>query len=317
MSRPPAIVLMAVAAASWAFATVLTKVTLEQLAPLDLLAIELCVGAAAVWTVLRFRGGRRDAGHWWRYGRLGLLDPVITFALFDFGIDRTGAAEGAVLIASDGLFTAALAWLILRERLTARVLVALAVGFAGVLLVGSDGSDGDASVLGDVLVLGSSIAAAAYAVGARQLGVDGRAEPVVVTAWQLLLAAVVCARLPAVVALEGHSSLGAVDAAHVLAAVATGLLGSAVPFLLYNKAIRDLEASASAVILNLVPVFAAGLAVVLLGSTLTVMQLVGVVAIVGSLFVVARGTAAVEQSPRPTSHVTSLSPLRGRSRLDQ
>ena len=218
---------MAGAAASWASATVLTKVTLEQLAPLDLLAIELCVGAAAVWSALLYRHRPRHAGRWWRFGRFGLLDPVITFALFDFGIDRTGAAEGAVLIASDGLFTAALAWLILRERLTARVLVALVVGFAGVILVGSDGSHGEASVVGDVLVLGSSVAAAAYAIGARQLGADGEGDPVAVTAWQLLVAAVVCAPVPAIAALEGHSSLGAVDPEHVLAAVATGLLGSA------------------------------------------------------------------------------------------
>lgn len=47
------------------------------------------------------------------------------------------------------------------------------------------------------------------------------------TAWQLLVAAVVCAPVPAIAALEGHSSLGAVDPEHVLAAVATGLLGSA------------------------------------------------------------------------------------------
>jgi len=55
--------------------------------------------------------------------------------------------------------------------------------------------------------------------------------------------------------------LGAADKTHLLAAVATGLLGSAVPFLVYNSAIRDLNVSVAAVILNLIPVFGAGLAV--------------------------------------------------------
>ena len=280
---------MAAAAASWALATILTKVTLEELRPVDLRAVEGGRGAAAVWAAVLLRRGRTATGPWWSQGRLGLLDPVITFALFDFGIDRTGAAEAAVLIASDGLFTAMLAWLLLRERMTPRVLVAVVVGFVGVVLVGTDGSHGDASVLGDVLVLGSSVAAAAYAVGARGLSVDGRGDPLSVTAWQLLVAAAACAPLPAVAALNGQSSLGGVDAAHLLAAVATGLLGSAIPFLLYNTAIRDLQASVSAIILNLVPVFGAGLAVVLLGSILSVMQLFGTAVILASLFVVGRG----------------------------
>ena len=75
----------------------------------------------------------------------------------------------------------------------------------------------------------------------------------------------------------------------MVGAVATGLLGSAIPFLLYNTAIRDLQASVSAIILNLVPVFGAGLAVVLLGSILSVMQLFGTAVILASLFVVGRG----------------------------
>jgi multidrug transporter EmrE-like cation transporter len=70
------------------------------------------------------------------------------------------------------------------------------------------------------------------------------------------------------------------DPAHLLAAVATGLLGSAVPFLLYNTAIRDLNVSVAAVILNLIPVFGAALAVALLGNSLSPLQLVGAAAIV-------------------------------------
>jgi drug/metabolite transporter (DMT)-like permease len=305
--RPSGITLLALAAASWALATVTTKVTLQELSPLDLLGIEVAVGAAAVWLAVVLRGGPAPAARRWRYARLGLLEPALTFALFDVGIDRTGAADAAVLVAAQSIFAVALSWLVLRERATARVGVAVALGFAGVVVVGSEGSGHGATVLGDVLVLASSAAAALTAVGARRIGTDGEADAVTVTAWQLLAAAIVGVPVLGVAALVGGSMLGAADPGHLLAAIATGLLGSAVPFLLYNTAIRELKVSVAAIILNLIPVFGAGLAVLLLGSRLSPTQLVGTAAIVVAAFGIDRDAGneeATTRSARATSGVT-------------
>lgn len=280
MRRPSGIMLLSLAAASWALATVTTKVTLEQLTPVDVLAVEVSVGAGAVWLALLLRGGAARAAHRWRSARLGLVEPALTFALFDIGIDRTGAADAAVLVAAQSIFTVALSWLVLRERTTARVGAAVALGFAGVVVVGSDGSGHGATVLGDVLVLASSAAAGVSAVLARRIGTSGGSDAVTVTAWQLLAAAIACAPVLGVAALAGRSTLGAADPAHLLAAIATGLLGSAVPFLLYNTAIRDLNVSVASVILNLIPVFGAGLAILFLGNSLTPVQFAGAAAIV-------------------------------------
>jgi hypothetical protein len=54
---------------------------------------------------------------------------------------------------------------------------------------------------------------------------------------QLLPAALLSVPLLLGGAAAGRSHLGHVDAAHVLAAVATGVLGTAVPFMLSNAAI--------------------------------------------------------------------------------
>jgi EamA-like transporter family protein len=48
--------LIVTAATSWAAATVLTKVTLRELAPLDLLAVELFSSAIAMGCLLTVRG---------------------------------------------------------------------------------------------------------------------------------------------------------------------------------------------------------------------------------------------------------------------
>ena len=284
MRRPMAVWLLVGAAASWALATVMSKVTLEELAPVDLLTVEVMVGAAAVWSAAWLRGATIWAVAPWAYAALGLLEPALTFALFDLGIDRTGAADAAVLIASDGLFSVALAWLVLRERATGRIAVAVSLGFAGAALVGLTGSPGRTSIGGDALVLASSAAAALYGVGARRIAIRGDGDPLTATAWQLGAATVATAPLLAVTALGGHSRLGSADAAHLLAAIATGLLGSAIPLLLYNAAISQLRVSVTVVILNLIPVLGAGLAVVLLGERLSPLQFVGAAAVVGAAF---------------------------------
>src|SRR4051794_32840216 len=103
---------MMLATVSWGTGIVMTKITLEQLAPLDVLAIELLVGAGVVWTVVFARGGLAPLSGWHSFALLGLLEPGLSFALGDFGLDMTGAADGALLIASESLFAVLLARLV-------------------------------------------------------------------------------------------------------------------------------------------------------------------------------------------------------------
>jgi drug/metabolite transporter (DMT)-like permease len=283
--RPPALALMTLAAVSWGMGIVMTKVTLEQLAPLDVLAVELVVGAGVVWAVVFARGGLGPLAAWRGFALLGLLEPGLSFALGDFGLDMTGAADGALLVASESLFAVVLARLVLNERLSARTAVAVGVGFSGSLLVGlGETGAGQASLAGDALVLGATAAAAAYSVAARRVASRGNPDAITVTAIQLLVAAIVSMPLVAVGAAGGHSDLGDADAAHLVAAVATGLLSTGVPFLLYNFAIRDVEVAGATLVLNLVPLIGAAAAVGLLGESLALLQVLGGVAIVLAAF---------------------------------
>ena len=68
-----------------------------------------------------------------------------------------------------------------------------------------------------------------------------------------------------------------------VAAVATGLLGSAIPFLLYTFAVARLPASRTGLPLNLIPVFGVLSAVVLLDERLVTAQLLGAGLVVAGL----------------------------------
>jgi drug/metabolite transporter (DMT)-like permease len=291
MTRAMPLALAVIAATSWAAATVLTKVALRELAPLDLLGIELFSSAIAMGSLLVARGRPLLPRNWPLFALLGVLEPGLSFGLFDFGLSRTGAADGAILIASQSLFGVLLARVLLGERVSPVTRAAVAVGFAGSALVGLAATGNGASLGGDLLVLAASAAAASNGVGVRRLSAD--ADTLAATTAQLIAAALFAAPVILIAASGGRTQLANVDFAHLIVAVATGLLGGAVPFLAFNRAIRDLTVAHAGLILNLIPVLAAGGAVAALGERLRWPE------IVGGLLVVAAATAPVTLDQRP------------------
>jgi len=280
MTRAVPLTLTVMAAASWAAATVLSKVALRELAPLDLLGIELFSSAIAMGCLLAARGRPFLPQRWRLFAALGVLEPGLSFGLFDFGLSRTGAADGAILIASQSIFGVVLAGVVLGERASAATRAAVAVGFAGSALVGLAETGHGASLVGDLLVLAASAAAAASGVGIR--GFNAQEDNLAATTTQLVAAALFVAPLILVAHTAGNTRLADADRAHIVAALATGLLGGAVPFLAFNRAIRDLTVARAGLILNLIPVLAAAGAVVALGERLSWPEILGGVLVVGA-----------------------------------
>lgn len=277
-----ALLLLAGAAISWAISAVTTKVALAQLAPTDLFAVEVVTATAVIWVCLLAKGRIARPRGWRAFAVLGLLNPALSFVLFDLGLARTGAADGALLLASDAVISALLAWAALGERLTGIGWSALAVGTIGAALVTLHAGGHGASLLGDALVLGASASAAAYGVGARRFAAESGA--LAVTGVQLLAATAVAVPVFALAAASGHSHLEHVDTGHLAAALATGVLGGGLPFVLFNLAIRDVTVISAALITNLVPLLAAALAIGFLGERLAGVQLVGGALVVAAAF---------------------------------
>jgi drug/metabolite transporter (DMT)-like permease len=297
MTRAAPLLLTVIAATSWAAATVLTKVALRELAPLDLLGVELFSSAVAMVGLLAARGRPLLPRNWRVFAGLGVLEPGLSFGLFDFGLSHTGAADGALLIASQSLFGVLLARVLLGEHVSPVTRAAVAVGFAGSALVGLAETGHGASLIGDLLVLAASAAAATNGVGVRR--VSGEADNLAATTTQLVAAALFAAPVVLVAGIGRKTGLAGVDSAHVLAAVATGLLGGAVPFLAFNRAIRDLTVAHAGLILNLIPVLAAGGAVVALGERLRWPEIVGGMLVVGAAAAAAARDGRSPDCPQP------------------
>jgi drug/metabolite transporter (DMT)-like permease len=76
----------------------------------------------------------------------------------------------------------------------------------------------------------------------------------------------------------------------VAAIVAMGLLGSVLAYIWWNDSVRQVGASIAAMFMNLVPIFAALIGVVL-GQSVTLAQIIGAVFVVGGVWLATTNSA--------------------------
>lgn len=95
---------------------------------------------------------------WRRMGRSGALSTVLLAGAnicFVASITQTTVANTLVLLATMPLFSAVIGWLVLRERVRPRTALAIALGFAGVVVIMS-GSLGGGTLTGDAFGVGAA-----------------------------------------------------------------------------------------------------------------------------------------------------------------
>lgn len=268
------LIMLAVASIGWGCSTTLSAFALRQIGPTDLLAIELVTGGLVVWTVA-LTGARRDLAtpDWRVFAMLGLCEPGLTYLLANEGLQRDSAATASLLFALEAVVVVPLAALFLAERVSSNVFFALGVGLLGALVTAGGSQPGKDTLVGHLLILGSTLAAASYALLARSS--THRAPALTVTAYQLWAATAIALPFAIVSHVARGSGLPPADWSHWTAAIAAGMAGVALPFLLYNRAIVNVRATIAAGILNLVPLVGFTTAVILLGNRPTHLEIVG------------------------------------------
>ena len=230
------------------------------------------VGAAALATT----GIPRSA--WvapWRYLLLGGLLAAYFVLMFE-GLKTAPAVSAAAVFTLTPMMAAGFGWLFLRQRLTGRIALALAVGGFGALWVifRADLQALRAMEIGrgEVIYFVGCVARAAYAPLVRKLN---RGEPAVVFTFGMMLAGTVLLGLyawPAVLATDWAALPGIVWVTLVYVAVAA----SALTFVLMQYASLRLPAAKVMAYTYLVPSWVALWELVLHGQVQPGLVLVGV-----------------------------------------
>ncbi len=285
------------AAACWGSLSVTTTIALRGLGPLTLLVGELSVAVLAL-SAARQASRQRLPRLSWRLAAVGLLEPGLAFLTFNLGVQRTSAAHAGVIAGSETVFVVLLGLLLLKERPRVVALGGVMLAVAGVSLLTLRDQSGNATLLGDSLVLVNAIAGACSVILVARL-LDDDVTPLAVTTAQFATGLVVVLPAWALALATGaeHFSVGRIGAASVLAlAVTGGLLAGA--FLIYAWALGRVAITAAGAALTLIPLVAVVLAGLVLGDPVTADAAASTALIVAGLviYVLAQGRADPSES---------------------
>ena len=144
----------------WGANLVAMKISYEGISPICTAALRFVLGAAAVmvWMLIRGIPFRLSSREFIDLFALS-LSCTVGFALLNIGMDRTTVVHGAIFLYTSPFFVAILAhFFTSNDRLNMRKVISIAIAFCGVLLVLLQvGSEKEATLLGDLLLLGYSV----------------------------------------------------------------------------------------------------------------------------------------------------------------
>ena len=230
------------AASIWGGMYVVSKVVLEIIPPFSLVTLRLLLGAITLAIILFIRGfptiSRRQI---WQVLGVGFVGYGISLSLQFLGTKLSTAANGSLVTSATPAFVLLFAWMLLKEKITTRRLLALFLATLGVIAVIDPRSAqlNPDLFLGNLLLIGAAVTWALYSVLVRKVTQDSDVLlfsliafigglPVVIPAgvWELSTARV------------GEISFGIVGGVLFL-----GVISTALAMVLWNTAFAYVDAS--------------------------------------------------------------------------
>jgi len=266
------------AAFCWATGSVITASLVSGVAPVTLLFVQLLASTIFLWSLLLFqRATVPRSSQMVLVSSMGIIEPGLTYLCSTAGLQRLSASASSLIFATEPLMVAALAWFVLRERLTREVAFGCVVSLVGISLTVAGGVH--AELLGAALMIVSTACAAVYVVCNQRI--VAAASPLTRAACQQLCGLLVIGCL--VSALGGWDSVYQIPALTLVIIVISGIIQYALAFWLYLVAVEKIPVTKATLLLSLIPVFAIVEGRLFLGEALSAAQWLGAVLVVASL----------------------------------
>lgn len=266
----------------WGTGYAATKTALGSFPPLTVTWLRMVVATlvfAPFWRRVPRPQYRR--GDWKLLVLVGTLMPCLYYVFEGYALTFTTSSQAGVVAALVPLMVALIAWLVLGERLTASTMTAILVALAGVTVLSLGGVESGRAtnpVAGALLEFMAVTCAAGWMLSVKHLG--SRYHPWLLTGGQVAVGVV--AFLPAVL-LSDLAAWRVVDPAAWASVLYLGVFVSLGAFGLYNTALESMSATRASLAINLVPVIAVLTGWLVLGETLTTLQLAGCVAVLAAV----------------------------------
>jgi drug/metabolite transporter (DMT)-like permease len=262
---------MILAMVGWGVANPIGDIAIDFIDPISFFVIEIVSGLFLFFIVALVVPSLRKAIRQVPWGialPFGLIQPGLAYLLGNIGWQYGTVTTGAILMSSEVIFLAIGGALFLREKLNLWSVVALLVGVAGAIIVGIAGQSSNpetagqtvsilglsfsAGMVGAIAFLGVGVCGAIYGLLMRRLKSD--VNTIALTLGQMTSASF----LSVVVLLATKTDIPTPQSVgpYFYMAVIGGIVGTTLPFLLFNFAAPNLTTKQTALTLNIIPVVA-------------------------------------------------------------
>jgi len=278
-----------IAASLFGASVVATRVTVQEIPPLNLAVLRFGQGGLILFLCLLIGARNLLKVKWHDLPFLVLLGAIL-FAVFpltfNISLRFTEASRGALMLATMPIWSAWLARATQKERLSLRQIAGILFTFTGVGIVlaerGLTWQGSTLALVGDGLMLLTALCGAIYGVLAQRM--LARYSALTVTMYAMLFGTFLL--FPAALVEGLPQAIVRIDEKIAVLILFLGIFGGALGFFLWTFALTRLTPTQVAVYVNVNPMVAIIMGAVLLAEKLTGVFVIGFVAVVVGVFFV-------------------------------
>ena len=269
----------------WSFSFIWTRVAILSFLPMTLITLRLIIASVLLFVVGRLTGKfqmvrKKDIK---MFLLLALFEPFIYYVGETYGLTLVESTLASVIVSTIPLFAPLLAFVVLGEKISLANILGILVSLTGVFFVIYEPNGGfHANPWGVALLFLAVFAAICYATTLRKI--SSYYNTLNVIFYQSLFGLLYFIPTFLIVDASKISSMK-VSGEALLALFMLSVFASVIAFVLFAWAVRKVGVSRTNVFVNLIPVFTAILAWLILNENITLLKWIGIVVVVGGLFV--------------------------------
>ena len=268
----------------WSFSFVWFKVANVDYEPITIVFIRLCMAiiflTGFLWITGRFTPVKKGDRKYFLL--LALFEPFLYFLGESFGLTYVSSTVGSVIISTIPVFAVIFAWVIYRERLKLVNYLGVIISFIGVIIFITN-STGNITMnpRGLALMFLAVVSAVGYNMVLHRLAHEY--DPVTIVNIQNIIGAILFLPLFLMFDLKDLLATGIV-AKSFGSVILLAIFASCGAFVLFAYSVRYVGIARANIFSNLIPVFTAVFAFLIVGDRLTARNGVGMAVVIAGLF---------------------------------